>query len=150
MFRGRGPRVRRRCDLQLTDVPASIQDFVERHEIIFSACVTVLSNLASSPKPLTGPKWLHEVKYNGYRLIIQREGKRVRLFTRNGQQISAQKLPSAIAVAFVIDGDGIFMSDFEQGEIGPGLFRIPTCWALRDLCPAQNQPYRAGSIIWVQ
>jgi bifunctional non-homologous end joining protein LigD len=30
------------------------------------------------------PDWLHEVKYDGYRLIIQREGKRVRLFTRNG------------------------------------------------------------------
>jgi ATP-dependent DNA ligase len=25
-----------------------------------------------------------QVKYDGYRLIIQREGKRVRLFTRNG------------------------------------------------------------------
>ena len=25
------------------------------------------------------PEWLHEVKYDGYRLIIQREGKRVRL-----------------------------------------------------------------------
>jgi len=24
--------IRRRCDLQLTDVPSSIQDFVERHE----------------------------------------------------------------------------------------------------------------------
>jgi ATP-dependent DNA ligase len=25
------------------------------------------------------PEWIHEVKYDGYRLIIQREGKRVRL-----------------------------------------------------------------------
>ena len=28
--------------------------------------------------------WLHEIKHDGYRLIVQREGKRVRLFTRNG------------------------------------------------------------------
>jgi bifunctional non-homologous end joining protein LigD len=26
----------------------------------------------------------HEIKYDGYRLIVQREGKRVRLLTRNG------------------------------------------------------------------
>jgi ATP-dependent DNA ligase len=31
-----------------------------------------------------GPAWLHEIKHDGYRLIVQREGKRVRLFTRNG------------------------------------------------------------------
>ena len=27
------------------------------------------------------PEWIHEVKHDGYRLIVQREGKRVRLFT---------------------------------------------------------------------
>jgi bifunctional non-homologous end joining protein LigD len=32
----------------------------------------------------TGPDWLHEIKYDGYRLIVQRDGKQVRLFTRNG------------------------------------------------------------------
>jgi bifunctional non-homologous end joining protein LigD len=30
------------------------------------------------------PEWLHEIKHDGYRLIVQREDKRVRLFTRNG------------------------------------------------------------------
>jgi ATP-dependent DNA ligase len=28
------------------------------------------------------PAWLHEVKYDGYRLIVERDGSRVRLFTR--------------------------------------------------------------------
>jgi bifunctional non-homologous end joining protein LigD len=32
----------------------------------------------------TGPDWLHEIKHDGYRLIVEREGNRVRLFTRNG------------------------------------------------------------------
>jgi bifunctional non-homologous end joining protein LigD len=32
----------------------------------------------------TGQDWLHEVKYEGYRLIVQRDGKHVRLFSRNG------------------------------------------------------------------
>jgi bifunctional non-homologous end joining protein LigD len=31
-----------------------------------------------------GPDWLHEIKPDGYRLIVQREGNRARLFTRNG------------------------------------------------------------------
>lgn len=30
------------------------------------------------------PDWIHEIKHDGYRLIVQREGDRVRLFTRNG------------------------------------------------------------------
>ena len=40
------------------------------------------------PTPATkvpaGADWIHEIKHDGYRLIIQREGKQVRLLTRNG------------------------------------------------------------------
>ncbi|AHY50535.1 putative arylsulfatase [Bradyrhizobium japonicum SEMIA 5079] len=31
-----------------------------------------------------GPDWIHEIKYDGYRLRVERHGKTVRLFTRNG------------------------------------------------------------------
>ena len=31
-----------------------------------------------------GPDWLHEVKYDGYRLRVERDGDRVRLVTRGG------------------------------------------------------------------
>src|ERR1700751_5363248 len=30
------------------------------------------------------PEWLHEVKYDGYRFRVEREGDRVRLITRGG------------------------------------------------------------------
>jgi ATP-dependent DNA ligase len=30
------------------------------------------------------PEWLHEIKHDGYRLIVQRDGQRVRLFTHKG------------------------------------------------------------------
>jgi bifunctional non-homologous end joining protein LigD len=30
------------------------------------------------------PDWIHEVKYDGFRLIVHRDGDRVRLLTRNG------------------------------------------------------------------
>ena len=32
----------------------------------------------------SAPDWLHEVKYDGYRLRVERNGNRVRLITRNG------------------------------------------------------------------
>jgi bifunctional non-homologous end joining protein LigD len=136
-----------------------------------------------------GPDWIHEIKHDGYRLIVQREGKRVRLFTRNGHDWT-DRYPLIVEAAlrnrsssFVIDGeamllgvdgvsdfdglhsrqhdievqlyafdclalegddlrklpltmrktnlarllarrpDGIFVAPFEQGEIGPDLFR---------------------------
>jgi ATP-dependent DNA ligase len=37
-----------------------------------------------SAKPPGGPDWVHEIKHDGYRLIVRREGKVVRLFTRRG------------------------------------------------------------------
>ena len=30
------------------------------------------------------PEWIYEIKHDGYRLIVYRDGKRVRLFTSNG------------------------------------------------------------------
>jgi len=35
-------------------------------------------------KPPAGPQWIHEIKHDGYRLIVCRRGDRVRLFTRRG------------------------------------------------------------------
>jgi|1186.fasta_scaffold134462_1 ATP-dependent DNA ligase len=61
----------------------------------------------------SGPDWIHEVKYDGYRVIIQREGKRVRLLARRPE--------------------GIFVAPFEQGEIGPDLFRAACEFGLEGL-----------------
>jgi bifunctional non-homologous end joining protein LigD len=142
------------------------------------------------------PEWILEIKHDRYRLIVQRDGKRVRLFTRNGYDWSDRfPLISEAALrsrksSFVIDGeavllgdgrsdfnglhsgkhddevqfyafdilvshgediprmprsmrkaslarllarrvDGIFLSDFEQGEIGPDLFRLACLMGLR-------------------
>ena len=35
-------------------------------------------------QPLSGPLWVHEIKHDGYRLMVRRDGLRVRCFTRNG------------------------------------------------------------------
>jgi bifunctional non-homologous end joining protein LigD len=35
-------------------------------------------------RPPTGKPWVHEFKHDGYRLMVRRDGSRVRCFTRNG------------------------------------------------------------------
>src|SRR2546423_7555776 len=71
-----------------------------------------------------GPDWFHEVKHDGYRLIVQREDKRVRLLTRRGYDWSNRyPLITQAALrlrksAFVIDGEAVVLgpdgiSDFE-------------------------------------
>ena len=59
--------------------------------------------------------WLHEIKQDGYRLIVQREGKRLRLFTRNGHDWSDRYPLIAEAAlrnrnnSFVIDGEAVVL-----------------------------------------
>src|SRR5262245_14587647 len=36
------------------------------------------------PSPPAGDGWIHEIKYDGLRLLAWRQGERVRLFTRRG------------------------------------------------------------------
>ena len=157
------------------------------------------------------PEWIHEIKHDGYRLIVQRDGKRVRLWTRNGHDWS-DRFPLIAEAAlrnrnssFVIDGeavllgvdgrsrfqraalaqarsrgrvlrlrflvsdgedlrrlplsmrkaslarllarrvDGIFLSDFEQGEIGPDLFRHACLMGLEGMVSKHREStYRGG------
>jgi ATP-dependent DNA ligase len=34
-------------------------------------------------KPPSGPGWVHEIKHDGYRMIVRRDGPIVRLYSRN-------------------------------------------------------------------
>lgn len=41
--------------------------------------------LATAGKQVpSGPDWIHEVKHDGYRMLVIRESERVRLLSRNG------------------------------------------------------------------
>ena len=164
------------------------------------------------------PEWFHEIKHDGYRLIVQRDGQRVRLFTRNGHDWSGRyPLITEAALrnrnsSFVLDGeavllgvdgisdfnglhsrkhddevtfyafdmlvsdgddirklplsmrktnlsrllarrvDGIHLAPFEQGEIGPDLFRHACLMGLEGLVSKhKDRPYRARrSPNWVK
>jgi len=166
----------------------------------------------------SSPDWLHEIKYDGYRLRVEREGDRVRLFTRKGHDWT-KRYPRIVESAlknrikqFVIDGEavilgvdgvsdfdalhsgkhnddvqlyafdvlaldgddvralplslrktnlarllarrpeGIFVAVFEQGEIGPDLFRAACDMGLEGLVSKRrDRPYRSGrSPDWIK
>lgn len=62
-----------------------------------------------------GPDWIHEIKYDGYRLRVERQGKAVRLITKNGHDWT-RRFPWIAAAAlknrephFVIDGEAVVL-----------------------------------------
>jgi len=42
----------------------------------------------TAPRPPSGPLWLHEVKHDGFRVIACKDGDRVRLYSRQGNDLS--------------------------------------------------------------
>jgi bifunctional non-homologous end joining protein LigD len=66
-----------------------------------------------APKPPAGPGWVHEIKHDGYRLQVRREGNAVRLFTRRGYDWSGRYPAIAVtamllrARSFTLDGEAV-------------------------------------------
>ncbi|MEZ2143212.1 DNA ligase [Bradyrhizobium sp. DN5] len=63
----------------------------------------------------SGPDWLHEVKHDGYRILVIREDQRVRLLSRNGTDWT-RRYPWIAEAAlknrqehFVIDGEAVIL-----------------------------------------
>src|SRR3954454_8757362 len=68
-------------------------------------------HIAGSEFP-AGPDWFYEIKHDGYRLIVQREGKRVRMLTRNGHDWTNRFVESALRnrhTSFIIDGEAVLL-----------------------------------------
>jgi ATP-dependent DNA ligase len=92
---------------------------VDAHAGYVRACLP-----SRGTKVPVGDDWIHEIKHDGYRMIVQRDGKRVRLFTKNGQDWT-DRYPLIIQAAlrnrsssFVVDGEAVLLgvegiSDFD-------------------------------------
>ena len=178
----------------------------------------IFASPLAAPRFRIRPDWLHEIKYDGYRLRVERNGDRVRLITRNGHDWTG-RYPWIVESAlknrikqFVVDGeavilgvdgipdfnalhsrkheeevqlyafdilaldgedlrplplsmrktnlarllrgrpDGMFVAPFEQGEIGPDLFRAACNMGLEGMVSKRvDRPYRGGrSPDWVK
>jgi ATP-dependent DNA ligase len=64
-------------------------------------------------KPPVGHDWVHEIKHDGYRLIVRRDGAGVCLFTRRGYDWADRYRAIAVAAAklraksFTMDGEAV-------------------------------------------
>lgn len=116
-----------------------------------------LATLADGPP--SGPNWVHEVKFDGYRLIAIRNGSNVRLWTRNRNDWTDQfesiaaalkKLPVDNAI---IDGEVVALndkglSDFQalQRRLQEG-GRSPMAYAVFDILHCNGFDVRSAPLL---
>jgi len=72
---------------------------------------------SKADRPPSGPDWVHEIKHDGYRLMVRRDGGRVRCFTKNGHDW-ADRFPAIVdaalqlkAKSFLIDGEAVILGN---------------------------------------
>ena len=108
---------------------------------------------ARSPTVPATRDWLHEIKYDGYRLRLERDGDRVSTpctaagttkrcssapSTSSSRAARTYKLPLLMRKTnldrlLARRLEGIFVNPFEQGEIGPDLFQAACQMGLEGL-----------------
>ena len=63
----------------------------------------------------SGPDWIHEIKYDGYRLRVERYGDRVKLTSRGGLDWTrrfpwiAETARKILKTQFIIDGEAVVL-----------------------------------------
>jgi bifunctional non-homologous end joining protein LigD len=100
---------------------------------VFEFCIPT-----AGTKVPAGPEWLHEIKFDGYRLRVERDGDRVRLITRGGYDWT-KRFPWIAEAAlknrvkqFVIDGEAVVLgvdgySDFNALHSGKHNGEVQLC-----------------------
>jgi bifunctional non-homologous end joining protein LigD len=90
---------------------------------IYEPCIP-----SQADRPPSGPGWLHEIKWDGYRLLAHRDAGGVRLLTRNGYDWT-DRYPSITAAidrlrcrSCLIDGEAVICE--EDGR--PNFERLQT------------------------
>jgi bifunctional non-homologous end joining protein LigD len=68
-------------------------------------------------RPPSSPFWVHEIKHDGYRLMVHRDGSHIRCFTRHGHDWG-DRFPGIVLAArrlnaesFVIDGEVVVLRE---------------------------------------
>jgi bifunctional non-homologous end joining protein LigD len=70
-----------------------------------------------APQPPTGPAWLHEIKHDGFRVIARKDGPRVKLYSRPGNDLT-DRFPLIVEAmarlrsrSCIIDGEAVACDD---------------------------------------
>jgi bifunctional non-homologous end joining protein LigD len=71
----------------------------------------------SAQCPPSGPLWLHEIKHDGFRVIARKEGNRLRLYSRPGNDLT-KRFPLIVEAlgrlrsrSCIIDGEAVACGD---------------------------------------
>src|SRR5689334_8705413 len=73
--------------------------------------------LSRASVPPNGDGWIHEIKYDGYRLLAQLEGGRARLYSRPGADwtsrlpLIAKAISSLPVQSAALDGELVYLTD---------------------------------------
>ena len=114
-----------------------------------------------APQPPTGETWLHEIKHDGFRVIARKDGARVKLYSRPGNDFThrfpliAESLARLRSHTCIIDGEAVacddkgvasfdlirhhrtdervFLYAFDLIELSVASWRSPTSWFVSDV-----------------
>ena len=107
------------------------------------------------PSPPTGPEWLHEIKFDGFRIQLHKDGRDVRLFSRNGKDFTDRFPSIAAAVAQIpatavaIDGEIVVCDGIDRPDFYALLRRVPDglcVWAF-DLLHLNGEDLRGRALV---
>jgi ATP-dependent DNA ligase len=111
-----------RCRCAPSAVRAGAIDSTQRVAVDMTVGMVLRASLSSfiqpclpSPaeRPPSGPGWIHEIKHDGFRMMVRRDAAGVRLLTRNGINWSDRfplifEAASALQMrSFLIDGEAV-------------------------------------------
>jgi bifunctional non-homologous end joining protein LigD len=72
---------------------------------------------SSAPQPPSGEEWLHEIKHDGFRVIGRKDGERVKLYSRPGNDLT-DRFPLIVEAlarlrprSCIIDGEAVACGD---------------------------------------
>ena len=74
-------------------------------------------------KPPSGPGWFHEIKHDGYRIMVRKGGSGVSILTRNGHDwtsrfpLIASAANALRAKSFLIDGEAVACERQRLGRV---------------------------------
>jgi bifunctional non-homologous end joining protein LigD len=128
-----------RARLERTDAP--------RRDVSPRAAPVMLASLVD--RPFSGAGWLFEPKYDGVRLLAFRDGARIELYMRSGQEVTgrypelAQALRALPLTRFLIDGEIVAPDEagrpsFQRLQARMGLSRPADVERARALVPVRG------------
>jgi bifunctional non-homologous end joining protein LigD len=114
-----------RCRFRLPDRLLDVWALISRMSVVFRELERrVKRSVSFEPclprrvkEPPSGPGWIHEIKHDGFRILAQKHGGRVRLITRNGYDFT-ERYPLIVAAVIslpaescILDGECIVVNE---------------------------------------